>query len=385
MAGLKQYVKDFGDISFEKLPFGDADSFVLCNAFYAPLEIVVSDEFEAQPVSLSTAALDYYAACSYKYKTVGLILPPNISKLLVSFADKPRYGKCRVTAARAVLDYERKIQFAACTIILPTGENVIVFRGTDDTFAGWLEDVEILKEGSIPSFQLASEYLKEAAEHLTGDFIIIGHSKGGIVALSAALGADDETFDRIKAVYNNEGPGFADYSKFSTPRYRALLPKYRHIVPHASFIGMLLAHDDDFNVVKSSKHIGLVQHDITTWQIIGTQPVYIDELTDQGKIYKLWFERVLTGLSKEQVETIYDLLCSATTATGMEGLLPFVKNFLVANSRIIKDVGKVAPEIKRTALVTNKYIGKVLLQTMNDILLKKPESKFIRHSSEVKA
>ena len=377
MAGIEQYVRDFGNVPFTELPFGEADSFVFCNAFYAPLETIVNDEFQKEPGLLRDAVLEYYALCNYKYKAVGLILTPEKSRMLVSFADHKRYGELRVTGARPVYDKEQGVQFAAATFFLPTGENVVVFRGTDDTFTGWLEDVDLLRSGEIPSFRLAVDYISEVARRYDGDIIITGHSKGGIVALHAALGCSDEVFARIKGVYNNDGPGFADRAPYDTPRYKALLPKYHHTVPNNSFVGMMLAHDDDYNVVKSSRITGPFQHDIITWQIVGTEPVWLADLTTLGQINKLWFERVFDDLNAEQVETMYEIFFNCVNAAGTEGLLSFAKNIIVANSRILKELGRTDPAKKKTVKETNKFILASFVGAAHDVLSRKAPIKVV--------
>ena len=55
--------------------------------------------------------------------------------------------------------------------------------------------------------------------------------------------------------------------------YQQMLPKIKTILPESSIIGMLLEHQEDYEVVESSQS-GIQQHDAMSWEVLGPSFVY---------------------------------------------------------------------------------------------------------------
>jgi hypothetical protein len=127
-------------------------------------------------------------------------------------------------------------------------------------------------------------------------------------------------------LYNNDGPGFKDYSFINTENYKEMLPKYKHFVPQSSFIGMMLAHDDDYQVVKSKRLFGPLQHDLSTWQLDGDKIKTTGDLTPMGKINDLMLYNLVSNLTDEQQGTLDSMLTSAMDDAGKKGLLDVKDN-----------------------------------------------------------
>lgn len=330
MAGTNEYINQFGSISFNERPFGDADNITLCEVFYMPLEKVVSESFDGEPLCFEDVCNSLFELNGCEHKAVGLVINRGISEKLMKMASTPRFSQMKVLACKHIYDEDPAVQFDAATFILPDGVNVVIFRGTDDTIAGWKEDLDIYTKKYIPSYKYSVEYLEEAAQKLEGDIIVCGHSKGGNVALYAALNCSPEVADRIKLLYNNDGPGFHDLRPFATPAYRELLPRYRHLIPQSSFIGMLLAHDDDYTVVKSSRLMGMLQHDLATWQISDGELV-TTKLSLLGKLNDRGLADLILRISDEQSDTVNAVTAALLGSSGEKDLTGLVKN---ANSAL---------------------------------------------------
>lgn len=326
MADTLRYIKKYGSISFGEMPFGDADNAALCEIFYMPLEKVVSDSFTAEPKGFTDACKELYSYNGNKHKAPGLVLTKKISVKMMEMSKQKRYSEMKMAACTEVYSEKPAVQFAAATFILPTGELVVVFRGTDDTLVGWKEDLDIFTKREIPSHRLAIEYLEKVAESFEGDIIVCGHSKGGNVALCGALRCSEAVRSRIKVLYNNDGPGFVDYSLFRTAAYAELLPKYRHIVPSSSLVGMLLAHDDDYMVVKSKRLMGPMQHDLSTWKVKGTELSKRADLNAIGKVTDFVMKNMIFGLNDVQVEAMDKVVGAIFEGTGQNNLLGFAKH-----------------------------------------------------------
>lgn len=349
MSNLNKYIKEYGDVSFKDMPFSDADNIAMCYMYYMPLEKVVSSSFDDEPVPFSVAANKLFALRGYKHKPVGLILLKNISVQMMEMAKRKRFAQMKVVACTEVFQDEPAVQFNAGTFLLPNGDIVVMFRGTDDTLTGWKEDFDILTRESIPSNKLATEYLEKVAEKFDGNIIVCGHSKGGYVAQYGALFCKKEVRDRIKYLYNNDGPGFQNYSFLDTDAYKELLPKYKHFVPQSSFIGMLLYHDDDYTVVKSNRVLGPMQHDLVTWQLKGDTVKSVDHLTPLGKMNDLVMYNLVENLSDEQGKAFDDVLSSVIHSNDeviglidlKDKLIPAIKSGKIA----VDDIDKETKEI----------------------------------------
>ena len=256
MAALAEYIRDFGHLTFAEKPFCDEDNIALCEAFYMDIERAAPNHFEDEPMPFDVMANKMFELNGNRHVPMGLILNKSISVAVMAMAKTKRFSEIKVTACRAVYSEDPPIQFDACTFILPDGTKVITYRGTDDTLVGWFEDTQIITQKKMPSHDLAAEYLNEANEKFPdGSFIVTGHSKGGNLALYAGLNCSQAARDRIITLYNNDGPGFADYDYIESRAYKELLPRYKHFMPSNGFFGLMLAYDSDFETIKSSRKL----------------------------------------------------------------------------------------------------------------------------------
>ena len=330
MANVMDYIKKYGDISFCDMPFGEADNVALCGMYYMPFDKVVSDRFEDEPVDYKTASDEIFELRGRKHTPVGLVLLKNISEQMVLMSKYKRFQEMKVVAAVRVYEKAPAVQFEAATFLLPDGKIVVLFKGTDDTLTGWKEDFDILTKKGIPSNRLSIEYLEKAAKNFDGNIIVCGHSKGGFIAQYAALYSSKEVRDRIEVVYNDDGPGFWDYSYLESETYAEMLPKYRHFVPQSSFIGMMLAHDNDYEIIKSNQILGPLQHDLNSWQFSGKKLVRAEELTDMGKMNDGVLRDLVGGLDDESEKVLDTVLDKVLSGVNQNGLLDVKKNFVPA-------------------------------------------------------
>lgn len=332
MATSIDFIKKNGDKTFDELPFCDVDNLALCEIFYMPFEKVINDNFNKDPISFSDACEKMFAYNGYKHIGPGLVLLKKISVKMMAMANCKRYKDLKVVACQSAFATEPALQFAAVTLILPDGTLVVVYRGTDDTLVGWKEDFDIYLRKGIPSQQLGVNYLNNIAKRYEGDIIVCGHSKGGHVALYSALHCNDEVRKRIKTVYNNDGPGFENFNFVRSKEYEEILPKYKHFIPSNSFIGMILAHDDDYVVVKSTRFIGFIQHDASTWKTKGTEFVTKKDRFALSKITDLSLMEMLLTVNDSESAAFDRMLTAIVEGTGQVNLTNFVKNLSSAIS-----------------------------------------------------
>lgn len=355
MATSKDFIKKYGDKTFSELPFTDVDNLLLCEIFYMPFEKVLYKGFNDKPVLFSDACKKVFAYNGYKHISPGFLMNNYISQKMMALAETVRYKDVKVYACESVFGTEPAVQFAAMTFILPDDTKVVVYRGTDDTWVGWKEDIDIYTKKCIPSHKLCVDYLERVAKDFPdGDIIICGHSKGGHVALHSALYCDESVRNRIERVYNNDGPGFYSYNYIESKPYNEIINKYRHFVPDCSFVGMLLVHDDDYIPVKSTRLFGMLQHDLATWKIKGTQLLTRDDLTFVARVTDLVLKKVLYNMDEEKTNNFEAVLSAVIAGMGQVNITNFSKNLVSSLKGAIDTWGSIdepAKELFRTTFV----------------------------------
>lgn len=128
----------------------------------------------------------------------------------------------------------------------------------------------------------AKEYLEKIAKKYPDKKIRIGgHSKGGNLAVYAAIFVSSEIQKRIINVYNNDGPGFNE-DIIKLEEYKKAIDKVITYIPQDSIFGMLLNHEEKYIIVKSTNK-GIMQHDVYSWQVIAKQFVKLKEITKGSK------------------------------------------------------------------------------------------------------
>lgn len=329
MATVKEFIRDYADVSFETKPLCDGDFVLICQSFYMPLEYVVSDSLESEPMALSEAGRRVFEMQGNQHKKLGLMISKAPSQRLKDMAESKRYKDVKVLSVKAVFSRTPAVQYAAGSFLMPDGTVVVSFRGTDDSIAGWVEDLDFFTRQGSPAYDYAVEYLESIAAKYDGNIAVCGHSKGGNEALYAALNCSSETRKRIKYLFNADGPGYHSHSVIEGEEYKEILPEYLHYIPSSSFVGVLLAHDYDYKPVKSSMHLGPLQHDLGTWQISDGSLVVLPDTDILSKVTDICLAKIAdkarTGGYCNTVDTVIDKLTLATdqlTLTGFASHIP---------------------------------------------------------------
>jgi hypothetical protein len=360
MPNSKNYIEEFGDITFEERPFCDADALALCQVFYMPLEQVVSSDFSEEK-SFSEACHELFDLRNNKHKALGLMITKNPSVNLMLMADTKRFSDIKIAAVEEVFSSEPAIQYCAGTFILPNGDLAIVYRGTDDTIAGWVEDLDLMVRKGTPAYEFALRHLEKAAAKYNGRIYLCGHSKGGNIALRSAIKCSDEIRSRIISVFNYDGPGFFNYHLFNTPAYSEILPGYRHFVPSSSMIGMMLCHDYDYQAVKSSRLTGAFQHDLGTWQIEDGELVLKPDVNFMAKLTDEWLATLIDSLTENTIFAVDTVVTKVTQATGVITLTELTKHLKTAVGGAVAAYKEIDPQTKEYFKEAFSGAGKMLI------------------------
>ena len=314
MANLMDYLDWRGDLTLEISPFNEVDALILAELSFVDFDGIVPPPELGRGLPLNEAAEAFFARHGGKDVPMGVLVPDTISKMLRKLMTSPRFRNMTLNGYTALLDDSIEQQFAALTIDLGNGSIYISFRGTDDTIVGWKEDLNMGFLEEIPSQKQAVEYVARVARQYSDKTIRIGgHSKGGNLAVYSAAKSSGEIQERIVAVHNNDGPGFRT-SLLGLPEHRRVADKITTILPESSVVGMLLEHEERYEVVRSTQS-GLWQHDGFSWQVRGEKFEHLPDLTEGGKLVDETIRTFILSLSPEQRVAFTDALFDILTCT----------------------------------------------------------------------
>ena len=248
MADIRDYIRWRGDLSFTQDPLHPVDALVFSALSYIHFEEIFGEE--DSPRTLLELGKEFLELPDME----DLIRSKNDPELLSLAAESSRFGSCRLAWCRSLLDPTQDTQFFAVTFLLDDGSAMVTFRGTDSTVVGWKEDFNMSFQQTVPSQQLALQYVREVCFNHPGPIRLCGHSKGGNMAVFAGARTNPMFQDRILGIYNNDGPGFSEYM-MGDPGYRAIGPLIHTFVPQSSIIGMLMDHEEPYTIIKSRRSV----------------------------------------------------------------------------------------------------------------------------------
>jgi len=363
MANLFDYVAWRGDISFDTIPFNKIDALLLSHISYSLLNGLVPSSFE-ESKTLNQLNKDFKASADYEERLkIGFVINKKTPELLSKTAKSLRFKNVRICGYREIFSEDDVEQFAAMTYIVKNGKNeevVISYRGTDDTLVGWKEDFNIVWQNPIPAQKDALLYIEEASKSFKNDFVIIGHSKGGNLAINTAVKCGDKIQKRIKQIYNFDGPGFSE-DFFTKPEYLAIENKLVNIYPEMSLVGMIFHHPEKYEIVKSDG-FAVMQHDPLTWQILGPSFENKKDFTTESKMfYKTlneWVERLDSIQTKKFVTALWDIIMASDVKT----LSELSKSGLIAGAKMFAKMATMDRESKEEV--------RVVLDLLRDIVFK---------------
>lgn len=305
MATIFDYLTWRGDLFFSQDPPNAVDALIFSGLAYLCYGPAIENHPQ-KPVSLKTAAEEFFSLADFESRC----RVRRDLDLLDAAVSTKRFGKAEICMYRDLLLPEQETQFAAMTFLLDDGSMFLAFRGTDNSLVGWKEDFNMTFQQTIPAQRLALQYVRDVALEYQRPMRLGGHSKGGNLAVFAAARSSPMIQEQILRVYNHDGPGFTKYL-MGDPGYVAMVPKIKTCIPQSSVIGMLLDHEEPYTVIRS-KSIGLLQHDLYTWEVMGKAFVAVEEITEGSQFVdatiKTWFADMTNQERGQLVDVMYALL-----------------------------------------------------------------------------
>ncbi len=307
MANIQDYLKWRGDLSFSKFSFNEVDNLILSELSYLNIDKLMLSKTK----TTIAEAINYYLEKKSVDQLAKMFpLSENPYYFFQELASSNRFKNLKIFNYESHTSKEEEKQFAAMMIEINPFTTYVAFRGTDDTLIGWKEDFNMSFISPIPSQEKAAEYLNKKLPFRYQIIYLGGHSKGGNLAVYAAVKARRSLKRKIRKVYSNDGPGFSE-EFITSAEYLNMLPKIETIIPESSIIGMLLAHKGKYKVIKS-KAFGLWQHDALSWLVYKDHFIPTENVDETSLKINTLLNNWLKNLTKQDralfINTIYEIL-----------------------------------------------------------------------------
>ena len=312
MANLIDYLAWRGDIPFSVSPWNEVDGLMCAVLSYLNFHGLQDHRGwtlrEAKRIDLLIEAQ-------------GNTFGPR-KKMFEAMAETARFGDCRMHHFIALTDEDASMQFSAMCMDLPDDTKAVVFRGTDNTLVGWREDFNMSYQTRVPAQQAAAYYLLKAAKLTDRPIRLIGHSKGGNLAVYAGASMPERIQNRIESIWSYDGPGMnLDVSR--SDGFTRIRDKIHSYIPQTSIIGLLMEYYRPYTVVRSTAK-GLEQHDPMSWQVYGEHFEEMESIDRTASVVCETLHEMLTNSTPEQraafVDTLFRL-ADNTKATRMSDIL----------------------------------------------------------------
>lgn len=320
---IPDYIDFRGDLSMIDHPYNEIDYLILSEFSY----IDFSDFIDLTYQHIYTIH-ELFQLCQQN----NIKMNDDCYQLFLRMEKAIRYQNIKVICYVDDVNAELVKQFSAMALLLEDQSIVIAYRGTDDSLIGWHEDFLMLCENVVPAQSSSVKFLEYVAtypyqstliESLKNKYlaknwwqrfkkhflyqkkkplILTGHSKGGNLAMYAGCFCKEELKERIQHIYNYDGPGFQEQVILSA-EYKKMLPKIDSYIPHYSFFGIVLGHDEAYHVV-CSHYSGMLQHNGFSWEV-GREHFIEDELSYESVQFAI---KVIVFLEKLSLEDKYQLV-----------------------------------------------------------------------------
>ncbi len=346
MGNVVNYIKWRGDLTFDNAPFNEVDNLALSLLIYNDFGGIVPEKGTSSSISVKDASEWYFT--KHSIVDLGRL---DFDWLLYYMAKTKRFGKLKLSDYVDINDSDENMMFTAFTIHLPDGTSFVSFRGTTMDIDDWRLDFKISFE-EIGAQKAAADYLKFITEKYAGDIYVGGHSKGGNLAVYAAMNAPDVVKNRIKRIYSNDGPGFAP-ELLDEEKFNIIKDRITHIVPTFCVVGMLFELSIPHIIVASDGE-KILQHSGMTWKVEGDHFVKKRYLSEESVVYNKAIDDWIGNATMEQRQAFTRDIFDAMKAAGAVSVYDISKGGFHDFGTILLSA---ANSESKTKIVFGKFFG----------------------------
>ena len=337
MTNIHDYLLWRGDIQLSKEhPFNEVDSLVLARVSYLPFNKINIKERET--IGELSKRLIRLKNKDFLY---------NGDKELATYIGKSsRFKNLVVTDYIKIDDKQNEKQFGAVTIHLSNNELYISYLGTDKTINGWKEDFNMAFMDIVPCQITGLDYLEKISKKYHNKKIRIGgHSKGGNIAIYAALLSDNNIKNKIIKVDNFDGPGLNSIILDKCNGNR-IIDKMETYIPQESIIGRLLNHKERMTICESTGK-GILQHDVYSWHVFKDELVKLDKNTKMSEYINNTVIEWLKNTTGDQRKIFIDTLFELFNGAEVDSFGEIVSSLTITVPKILKRYSMLSGEEKK--------------------------------------
>lgn len=291
MFTIYDYLDYYKNCSFEEVGFNQMDAMLFACLVYLPIKSFSENKSYKDFVS--------YAYTFYK-DDYSDVMKPSSFAFLNKIKTSKRYENIIISNFKNVRNNDT--QFGAMSVRF--NDNLLIaFKGSDSSLISWIENLRLNYQYPTYTQSKGIKYAKDNILDSDKNVYLVGHSKGGNLAMCAGMEIPSGLRDKVKVIYNFDGPGFLkkEYEK----KFNLIKEKVVNIVPTGSVVGMCL-YNDNFKSVKS-KDLAFGEHYPVGWGVFGEFFVK----TSLSRVSKQIHEMTTTNLDavdkKQLGETIEEL------------------------------------------------------------------------------
>lgn len=331
MYTIKDYLLYYKDIEIDKVHWNQIDNLLCSILVYLPVDSFKSKKNLCEFIEYSI---------KFKSRINQGMMSKKAFEIIDLLKDSKRYSNVYVSN---FVNLENELtQFGACKFKIKD-ESIIAFKGTNGSSIGWIENIRLGYEYPTYTQCLAISYLKDNICLNDKKVYVSGHSKGGNLAMCSVMELPIKLQNKVKFIYNFDGPGFLS-NEYESIKFNRIKDKLINVIPTGSVIGVIL-NNDNYNVVKSVD-LGVYEHFPTSWCLFGEK--FIEgKLSSVSKKLHINTTVGLESLDKEQVKDAFEIIVKIILEN---------KN----NIKSINDVSKLIKSIKNIDPNVQKYLIKFI-------------------------
>lgn len=349
---INDYVKKY-NYTFEEKPFNEVDNLVFATLAYLKLYKYIDKN---EKITIGELQKRYLQGDEAKSKKI--FATSCACKLLESISTK-RFKD--ITLYNYVYESDDYSQFGAVTFDL--GDVLYVaYEGTDELVSGWEEDFEMSYTFPVLAHKKAINYIKKYT-FTRKRLILGGHSKGGNLALVAAMQSNFILKNKIINIYSNDGQGLRK-AELESPKYKSIEDRYIHIIPQNSVVGLLFRHKKDI-VVKANALI-MFSH-IPSTLVVEDDHFVRDELSTSSQIFDKAMIEWLDKYDYEQRKYFVKEIFGVFREHGIVSIIEFRTNYKNI-IKVIKSSSKLSAQSKEMFNDWTTVFNKIYKETIRNMV-----------------
>lgn len=337
MENIINYFEKNKDVTFTKEDFNELDGMIFARFSYINFEKFVSKRKYGN-IKFIDVINNIFLEDGYEKR----FRNKSDLKLLDLVRSSLRYKDIYLRNFVDIKLKENTKQFAAVTFFNKDKNNkflIVSFKGTDGTVTGWKEDFNMAYLEKIPSQEESFKYLDKALNFTRFKRVyVVGHSKGGNLAIYSSSMLNKKKSSLIKYIYAYDSPGF-NKEFYSNSNFYSIKNKIKFYAPVCSVIGRLLIGNYDVNIVDSAKQV-LYQHDVYNWKIDGKSLVKLEKFNFlSNKIEALVTDRMNSLNGEEKKEFVEELFKIVENFSKDDVIMmdKGITNFFLKIKKVVKD------------------------------------------------